>query len=128
MNNVSKKAVARAFVSLLEKYSFKELLPALAREIIAHRWTRELDVLIREISRELLTQRKQLTATVVSAHRLSSDLVTRLKQWLAQRTGASVITLSTHQDPSLVGGVIISTPTEEIDMSLRTQLKHLYAR
>lgn len=128
MNSVSKKAVARAFVSALEKYPYTQLLGALAREIVQRRWTRQIDLIAHEIMHELYLQRQHLGATVVSAHSLPAHLTARLTTWLRQRTSARTVTLARQEDRALVGGAVITTPTEEIDLSVRSHLKRLYAQ
>lgn len=123
----SKKALARVFVAALDRHPYDRLVAALAHEIIRLRWTREVEVIARAVEGELLSQRGELAATIVSARALSRDITAALKQWLRQRTGARTVTLTTRADAALVGGAVITTPHEEIDLSVSHKLTRLYA-
>ena len=68
--------------------------------------------------------RGEATAEVTSAHALSDDQVTALKQQLRQRVGREV-TVDLQVDPQLLGGLVVRIGSQMIDSSIRTRLNAL---
>ncbi|MEJ0011097.1 MAG: F0F1 ATP synthase subunit delta [Bauldia sp.] len=69
-------------------------------------------------------QRGEVAAEVTSAEPLSDTHVAELKAALKASLGKD-ITLATHVDPSLIGGLIVKVGSRMIDGSLRTKLNSL---
>ncbi|HVY18608.1 MAG TPA: F0F1 ATP synthase subunit delta [Bauldia sp.] len=69
-------------------------------------------------------QRGEVAAEVTSAEPLSDAHVADLKAALKASLGKDV-SLSTHVDPSLIGGLIVKVGSRMIDGSLRTKLNSL---
>lgn len=69
-------------------------------------------------------QRGEVTATVTSAHPLSDDQITTLKNKLTAREGRTVM-LSADVDPDLLGGLVVTIGSQRIDASIRTRLNSL---
>jgi len=75
--------------------------------------------------RKLLARhRGEVTAEVVSAHRLSEEQVDSLAAVLKQKVGHD-IRLDTRVDPSILGGLVVKVGSRMIDNSLRTKLENL---
>ena len=68
------------------------------------------------------TDRKKITARVVSAIPLTSDIITRLEKSLTQSTGEEV-EIKSEVDESIVGGLIIRIGDKVVDASLQKQLR-----
>lgn len=68
--------------------------------------------------------RGETTAEVTSAHPLSDDQVTELKQQLRQRVGREV-SVDLSVDPQLLGGLVVRIGSQMIDSSIRTRLNTL---
>ncbi|SFP67114.1 F0F1 ATP synthase subunit delta [Sphingomonas rubra] len=68
--------------------------------------------------------RGETTAEVTSAHPLSADQVTELKQQLRQRVGRDV-SVDLQVDPQLLGGLVVRIGSQMIDSSIRTRLNSL---
>ncbi len=68
--------------------------------------------------------RGETTAEVASAHALSDDQVTALKQALRQRVGRDVA-VDLTVDPSLLGGLVVRIGSQMIDSSIKTRLNSL---
>lgn len=68
--------------------------------------------------------RGETVAVVTSAEPLSDAQTGALRDALARRAGGP-ITLETHVDPSLIGGLIVKLGSQMIDTSVRTRLQGL---
>jgi F-type H+-transporting ATPase subunit delta len=68
--------------------------------------------------------RGQVAAEVVSAEKLSSAQVDRLKAELKASVGSDV-ELAQVVDPSILGGLIVKVGSRMVDNSLRTKLQNL---
>ncbi len=68
--------------------------------------------------------RGEVTANVTSASALTAEQITDLKQTLKASVGKDV-TLNTHVDPSLLGGLIVKVGSRMVDSSLKTKLQTL---
>jgi F-type H+-transporting ATPase subunit delta len=68
--------------------------------------------------------RGEATAEVTSAHPLSDDQVAALKAALKDKLGRSV-TLQTHVNAALLGGLVVKVGSRMIDTSLRTRLMNV---
>lgn len=68
--------------------------------------------------------RGEVPAEVTSAIPLSDDQMKALKETLKASVGKDV-TLSTHIDPGLLGGLIVKVGSRMIDSSLRTKLQNM---
>jgi len=68
--------------------------------------------------------RGETTAEVTSAHPLSDDQLTELRQQLRQRVGREV-SVDLAVDPQLLGGLVVRIGSQMIDSSIRTRLNTL---
>ena len=68
--------------------------------------------------------RGEVTADVTTAHPLLPDQLTELSAKLAQREGRAV-TLRTHVDPAILGGLVVQIGSQMVDSSIRTRLNSL---
>lgn len=98
-----------------------ELMQQLAAYLVQHKLTKHADVFIADIERQLALQ-GTIVVDVTSARGLDDELRAEIKQ---QFKDAHSVTLREHIDESLIGGVIIKTPTHEYDASLSSALKRL---
>ncbi|HEX4578684.1 MAG TPA: F0F1 ATP synthase subunit delta [Candidatus Dormibacteraeota bacterium] len=75
---------------------------------------------------DVLTDRDSgvIRATVTTAVAADDDLSTRISTALSEKLGAAVQT-EVHQDPSILGGLVIRIGDRVIDNSLRTRLQQL---
>lgn len=84
----------------------------------------ELPAIIRAFRTLAARHRGEMTAEVTSAHPLSDDQVTELKQQLRQRVGREV-SVDLSVDPDLLGGLVVRIGSQMIDSSIRTRLNAL---
>jgi len=77
---------------------------------------------ISEFYQKLVDEMKGVAhASVVSATKLSSEAIEKIKAVLSQKTGKDVI-LDVEQDPSLIGGIVTRIGGLVLDGSIKTQL------
>ncbi|MGP7794631.1 F0F1 ATP synthase subunit delta [Sphingomonas sp. CLY1604] len=84
----------------------------------------QLPAIIRAFRQLAARHRGETTAEVASAHPLTDDQVTELKQQLRQRVGRDV-SVDLTVDPSLLGGLVVRIGSQMIDSSIRTRLNAL---
>ena len=84
----------------------------------------QLGNIVRAFRRLASRHRGEATAEVTSAHPLSGDQVTELKQQLRQRVGREV-NIDLRVDPQLLGGLVVRIGSQMIDSSIRTRLNAL---
>ncbi len=84
----------------------------------------QLPAIIRAYRRLAAHHRGETTAEVTSAHPLSDEQVTELKQQLRQRLGREV-SVDLAVDPELLGGLVVRIGSQMIDSSIRTRLNAL---
>lgn len=96
----------------------------LAAYLVTTRRTKEVDVLIRDIT-YYLAEYGTLLTSVTSAFELSDTLKKSVKQFIKASTGAKKIVLEEHSDPSVLGGLKIAIPGKEYDNTIAAQLTTL---
>jgi F-type H+-transporting ATPase subunit delta len=69
-------------------------------------------------------ERGEVSAEVASAHQLSAEQMTALKDVLRIQVGKDV-QINTRVDPNLLGGLVVKVGSKMIDSSLRTKLNNL---
>ncbi|BCP55635.1 hypothetical protein K32_42520 [Kaistia sp. 32K] len=75
--------------------------------------------------RQLLAKhRGEVTAEVTSAEALTDSQTAALKEALKAQIGKDV-TLTSHVDPALIGGLIVKVGSRMIDTSVRSKLNSL---
>lgn len=84
----------------------------------------ELPHIIRAFRTLASRHRGEVSAEVTSAHPLSDEQVTELKQQLRLRVGREVA-VETQVDPALLGGLVVRIGSQMIDSSIRTRLNAL---
>lgn len=84
----------------------------------------QLSAIIRAFRDIASAQRGEITAHVVSAHRLTEEQLSALRLKLTQREGRTV-KLTSAVDPDLLGGLVVTVGSRRIDGSIRTRLNAL---
>lgn len=102
-------------------------IPELAAFLVDNGRTHEADLLVRDIEVEL-AKRGTVVATVTSAQPLTDQARSDVSAVIRERYGADAdVRLKEIVDPTILGGVKISTPREELDASVRRALTNLKA-
>jgi F-type H+-transporting ATPase subunit delta len=80
---------------------------------------------INEFYKKLADELKGVVrASLVSATKLSSETVEKIRTTLSKRTGKDII-LEVEQDPSLIGGIVSRIGDLVLDGSIKTQLLNM---
>lgn len=127
MPKIGRRRLAREVVrNLREQPTHKPtLLRQLAAYLIGTKQTRQLDLLLQDIADELYVQQNQLTAEIETATAPTQATKDAVASLLAAATGAKHVDVSARTNPALLGGIIIRTPRQELDASVRRQLNHI---
>lgn len=125
MEKLTRRRLAAAFVHLAARQRMRDLVRALAAELIRTGRTGDVEAIVEEIGRQLFTQRKSLHAQVTTARPLSTASLRAIKHRLQELTAADSVHIEAATDPALIGGVVIRTPFMELDASIAATLKQL---
>lgn len=100
----------------------KELARQVAAYIVDERASVNINSLVRDVMQYRL-ERGIVEAVAVSAHELSPVVLADIRQLLQEHfPEAKHVTVGTRIDKSLVGGVRIELPRENLDLSIRSKL------
>jgi F-type H+-transporting ATPase subunit delta len=114
----------RAVAAVLEKDQIGGIVANLVKVAAGNRRLFAVPEMIVAFKRLAARQRGEVAAEVTSAEPLSDAHVADLKAALKASLGKDV-TLVSHVDPSLIGGLIVKVGSRMIDGSLRTKLNSL---
>ena len=114
----------RAVSAVLDKAGIGGLVANLIKVAAKNRRLFAVPDMITAYGRLLARHRGEVSAEVTSADSLSDAHVDDLKSALKASLGKDV-TLETHVDPSLIGGLIVKVGSRMIDGSLKTKLNSL---
>lgn len=120
---ISRRALAKAYVSLMDDYSVKDLSAAMAGVLASNKV--DVELLSKDISSEILNKKNVLTGTLTSAHQLDSDQVELIKKGLIKALQAKNIQMDVRVDSELIGGFVAETPAGTVDSSVITMLDKL---
>jgi F0F1-type ATP synthase delta subunit len=98
----------------------------LAKEVAAYMLSEgrinELDALLRDIM-AIRADNGLVEASVVSAHSLNAALTSQVSKLIKKLSpGAKKIIINQQTDPEIIGGLKISTPNQQLDISLKGKL------
>lgn len=127
MPKISRRRLAETTVRLLREQPKRraEILRGVAAYLIEHKQTKQFDLLIKDIARELQQSEGVLLAEVHSALPLSAASRAEISTYLQNATGAKSVELEESVDPTLLSGVIVRTADQELDTTARAKLKQL---
>jgi len=98
----------------------------LAREIGAFLLEKRQTASLESLLRDVMAYRErngQIEATVSTAHDLSSELLTEIKQLIqTQKPNSKKISVFPAHDASVIGGLKVRLANEQLDMTIRSKL------
>jgi F-type H+-transporting ATPase subunit delta len=101
------------------------LIQQMAAFLVEEGRTNEVDLLVNDIKIEIEQRYGITVADVHSAHPLNEQIKKAITEMVKSKTGAKSVRMSEAIDESLIGGVVVDTPTMSIDMSVRGKLNKL---
>ncbi len=106
----------------LQKGVSASYVKSVAAFLLSERRVSELDSLLRDIQAGWAHE-GYVEATAQSTHPLTDELQDSIKSQLKELyPEAGHITLRQQQDPDIIGGVRISLPNQQLDLSIETKL------
>lgn len=109
----------------LDTVGAKKATKELAALLVDQRLHGQVEDILVDISKEYARVHGIIDAEARTAYPLSDGLKKELIERVKQSTGAKTVILHEEIDQSLLGGVIVSAPDMELDLSLKTKLTKL---
>ncbi len=125
MEKYSRKKLAAAFVTLLERHPVKPVAALMARQLLSRKMAHDLDIFMQDIARERRGRHKHLDVKLRSAHELTAALRREIGDVLRARAGADTVQVTAEIDRGVKGKFVAHTPAGDWDVSAATQLNHL---
>ena len=124
---VSRRAVAKMIAGKItaEPEKRTEWLALGAAYLVERGQANRAEQLAKDIAHELLVQGGVLLANVTSARKIEQTTLDRLAAYLREQTGAKKVFFDTKIDPSVLSGVIVTTPDHELNTTARAYLRRL---
>ena len=121
---LSRAAQGSAITAVAQHLDVSELTKNFLGVLADNRRLSSLGDMIRAFQMIAAAQRGEVTAEVTSAHALSEDQLSALKDKLTARQGRTV-KINPSVDPDLLGGLVVTIGSQRIDGSIRTRLNSL---
>lgn len=119
--------IARAFVQQADTKSIDHAVKELAALLLEERMHDQIEEIILDIAREYQLQHGVVEAEARTAQKLSAEVKKQLAERVKATTGAKKVVLHEEIDQTLLGGVVLSAPDMELDLSLKSKLARLRA-
>ncbi len=121
---VSRADAGKAVDGVAASLGLSDLTKKFVGTLANNRRLGALGDMIRAFQTIAASQRGEVTADVTTAHPLSDDQLAKLKDKLTARQGRTV-KINTNVDPDILGGLVVTLGSEQIDSSIRTRLNSL---
>jgi F-type H+-transporting ATPase subunit delta len=121
---VTREQQAGAIAQVAEKLGLSEITRKFLGVLAAKRRLFALPAIVDTFRARLAEQRGEVTAEVVSAKKLDKKQVAALQDAVTAHTGKKV-RLDTKVDPSLIGGLVVTVGSRQVDASLKRKLQQL---
>lgn len=121
---VSRRKLVRTVVDRIESQGSKTALKELAAYIVAHRITKQTELIINDLERELAA-RGRVVADAYAARPLDDSTRKVVLDYVKKQTDARDVVLREHIDESLIGGVLVQAGGHQLDTTIKTKLKRL---
>lgn len=124
---VSRRAVAKMIAAKIaaEPENRADLLKLGAAYLLERGQANRAEQLVKDIAHELLVEYGQLLAGVTSARQLDQPTLDKIAAYLREQTGATTVSFDITVDPSIISGIVITTPDHELNVSGRAYLRRL---
>lgn len=120
----SRRKLVRAVVDRMESEGSAAALHELAAYIVLHRLTKQTELIISDIERELAA-RGRVVADVTTARPLDDSTRSVVLAYVKELQSSKDVNLREHIDESLIGGVLINSGGHQLDTTIKTKLKRL---
>ena len=121
----SRSDIAKGFMKQADAKGLKKAINSTAALILEQGLHSQFDQIMDDIAREYAKQKGVVEANVRTAFKLTPDSKVAIVKKVQQTTGAKTVKLHETVDRSLLGGIIVTAPDMELDVSLKTKLTKL---
>ena len=125
MTLLNRYNIAQGFIARLDKVGAKKAVKELASLLVDQRLHSQVEDILIAIADEYAKKHGLVEAEARTAFPLSNELKKELEKRVQQSTGAKKVILHEKIDKGLLGGVIISAPDMELDLTLKSKLAKL---
>ncbi len=121
----SRTHIAHGFVTFADQHGTKKAIEQLAALVLEQHLHGQVEEILADIEQEYLRVHGVAEAHVKTAFKLSDKLKTELGDLVKRTIDAKQVNIIEEVDRSLLGGVTVTAPDMELDLSLRTKLSKL---
>ncbi|MCA9338720.1 F0F1 ATP synthase subunit delta [Candidatus Saccharibacteria bacterium] len=125
---ISRRQIAYYTADALHQgVDMKAIVKQLAAYLVEAKKTNELSLLLKDVE-AILSEKYGVTLAKVTTARPLDELQRKeLASFIKKQENSKEVTLQEITDPSLIGGVVIETPTSLLNASVSWQLQQLKA-
>ncbi|MGC6485473.1 MAG: F0F1 ATP synthase subunit delta [Candidatus Puniceispirillales bacterium] len=122
---ISRDDQKKAVSAILEKAGADDLVQQFIGVVAENGRLFAVKAIIDQFLTDLAARRGEVSAEVISATSIDSDLQDEVKKAVAKVAGSDKVSLSMRVDPSLIGGLIVRVGSRMIDSSIKSKLNRL---
>ena len=123
-HNISRRSLTQYAAKQIIAGNSNDVLSQIAAYLIETGKTKDYPLVISDIERQL-AELGSVLVRVKSARPLSKKSTNKIKEFMLNKTGANNIEVLSEIDESVIGGAIISTADDTLDISLQNRLNKL---
>lgn len=121
--NISNRQLAQVMVAQLKAGSdATSVARSLAAYLITERRSKDADAIVRDVER-LLQAQGQVEVQITGARAISNELQAVIKTLFAPE--AKKIIMNINLDPTVLGGVLVESGDQRLDLTVRRQIQRL---
>lgn len=121
----SRRVLSRHIASQLQAGANRDaVVRSLAAYIVEHRLHNDIELIVADIAWNL-AKAGHIEAHITTARPLDLSLKQTVIEYVKRIESASEVEVREQVDASLLGGIIIETPSKRFDASIATKLKRL---
>jgi F0F1-type ATP synthase delta subunit len=122
----SRSQLAKAYVSLLDKYPSKDLAKGFAPLLLQQGTGRDIEKFGEEVAYVSSRNQRTVLATVTSARKLSKDIQKNIALYIQRAEGMDHTHVISYEiDPTLIGGAVIQTATHTYTFSVTGKIQSI---
>lgn len=128
MTTISNNDIARAiYLSARDKgpLEIHQVHQKIINFLVRRRLISKASSILSELKKIVNSEHGVVSATVLSAHRLSENKEKDLVHFLKKRYSAKEVALASVLDETLLGGIRVEVNDEVIDLSIKNKIKQL---
>lgn len=128
MQKLSRRRLAGYIAAEVAAGSLKQAtIQKVAAYLVENKQADTVDLVLSDVATILAKRYGVVSAEVSSATVLDDSLRSAITEFVKRTENAKTVQMTETIDKSLIGGIIIRTPSAELDGSIRSQLRQLRA-